>query len=120
MPKAKRAQKVKDLLKLLTKYAKDPKEGLHVDELNRVPLRVWCKPAAEGDPEGPLPCDHGQEYQVQDDDEFERMRARVEQELAKEPPKAKANPSQIPGISMHQRSWPEGRRQHLAGGRAEL
>ena len=36
------------------RYAADPKKGLSRQELRQVPLRLWAKPAAEGDDEGPL------------------------------------------------------------------
>merc|ERR1719221_1652688 len=55
-------KKIKDMYDMLTAYASDPKKGLSRKELRRAPLRIWSKPAVEGDSEGPLPCDHGQEY----------------------------------------------------------
>lgn len=70
----------KALFKLINSYAKDPSVGLRVEELyESVPLRIWCKPAAEGDEEGPLPCDHGEEYQILDDKELGKMRDHIEQ-----------------------------------------
>lgn len=76
-----RKKKIKDLFKRLTSYAANPKKGLTKKELRKVPLRLWAKPAAEGDDEGPLPCDHGQEYQECSDEEFEKMTSFVQSKL---------------------------------------
>lgn len=76
-------KRIKQIYDLLTFYAKDRSKGLHVDELDKVPLRLWCKPAAEGDKEGPLPCDKGQEYHFCDDEEFAKMDQAVREHLAR-------------------------------------
>mmetsp|Transcript_55272 Transcript_55272/g.103639 ORF Transcript_55272/g.103639 Transcript_55272/m.103639 type:complete len:609 (-) Transcript_55272:83-1909(-) len=68
-----RKKKILDLFKHLSSYAVNPKKGLARSELRKVPLRLWAKPAAEGDDEGPLPCDHGQEYQECGNEEFAKM-----------------------------------------------
>jgi len=74
-----RKKRIKAIFKMINSYAKDPSVGLRADELvDSVPLRVWCKPAAEGDEEGPLPCDHGEEYHVLDDQELGKMRDHIE------------------------------------------
>merc|ERR1719171_2365503 len=61
-------KKIKALYDLITSYASDPAKGLKRKELKKVPMRIWAKVAAEGDHEGPLPCDHGEEY-ILDDNE---------------------------------------------------
>lgn len=76
-------KKIKGIYDMLTAYASDPKKGLTRRELRKkVPLRLWSKPAAEGDNEGPLPCDHGEEYFPCDDQEYHKMRQYVEEKLA--------------------------------------
>jgi len=66
--------RIQQLFDLLTSYAKDPSKGLLRQELlTSVPLRVWCKPAAEGDEEGPLPCDVGEEYHIINNTETGKM-----------------------------------------------
>merc|ERR1712118_597881 len=77
--------RIKKLLKLINSYGKEPKLGLHISELSKVPLRVWGKPACEGDDEGPLPCDVGEEYHILDDVEFQKMRKHIEAVLAEAP-----------------------------------
>lgn len=70
-----RKARVKKLFQLLTSYAKDSSKGLQRDELlTSVPLRVWCKPASEGDSEGPLPCDRGEEYDILDNKEVGKIK----------------------------------------------
>jgi len=75
-------KKIKAIYDMLSAYAQVPQEGLRRDELRSVPLRLWCKPAAEGDDEGPLPCDHGQEYMLCDDKEFAKMSSYIQKRLA--------------------------------------
>eukprot|EP00927_Polykrikos_kofoidii_P006880 TRINITY_DN1279_c0_g1_i4.p1 TRINITY_DN1279_c0_g1~~TRINITY_DN1279_c0_g1_i4.p1 ORF type:complete len:632 (+),score=82.66 TRINITY_DN1279_c0_g1_i4:80-1975(+) len=75
-------ERIKKMYKLILEYASDPKRGLSVKELNKVPLRIWCKPAAEGDAEGPLPCDDGEEYILPKDEEISRMEKYLEERLA--------------------------------------
>jgi len=77
-----RKAKIKKLFKLITSYAEDPSKGLTEKDLRRVPLRIWCKPAAEGDDEGPLPCDVGEEYLLCNDTEFRKMDDYVQQRVA--------------------------------------
>lgn len=76
------AKRVKDLYELLTSFAQDPRSGLAMDELlSRVPMRLWCKPAAEGDPEGALPCDIGMEYELADQNTVDLMEENVQHAL---------------------------------------
>lgn len=98
--------RIKKLFEFISSYAEDPKKGLRTDEIRKVPLRVWCKPAAEGDEEGPLPCDVGEEYHVLTEAELNKMREHIEGVRAKMPPKAQddgsasaepLNHSRIPG-----------------------
>ncbi|CAE8652587.1 unnamed protein product, partial [Polarella glacialis] len=79
----KRAEKIYNLV---NSYAKDPMKGLKRKELSKVPLRIWCKPAAEGDEEGALPCDDGEEYALCDDEEFSNMEKVVQEHLARRGP----------------------------------
>merc|ERR1711933_708029 len=81
---------IKKLHKLLSSYADEPQKGLRADELTKVPLRIWCKPAAEGDDEGPLHCDRGQELHLAGEDEFKKMQEFIEDALAKQAPRAAA------------------------------
>jgi len=76
-----RKKKIKSIYEMLTKYAKDPKKGLTREEIWKVPFRLWVKPAAEGDEEGPLPCDHGMELELCDDAEFNKMAEYVDERL---------------------------------------
>jgi len=85
-----RKKKIKKLYELLSSYAEEPSKGLRPDELTKVPLRIWCKPAAEGDEEGPLPCDHGHEFHLAPEEEFERMAAHVRGAMEKQTPRAVA------------------------------
>lgn len=78
-----RQKRVQKIYNLLTSHAADPSKGLSPDELRKVPLRLWCKPAAEGDSEGPLPCDRGEEYFFCSDEEFKKMEAYVQGSLAR-------------------------------------
>merc|ERR1712046_91613 len=76
-----RKDRLKKLFKMLVSYAKDPKKGLRREELlTSVPLRVWCKPTAEGDAEGPLPCDVGEEYDVLDNEELNQIKEYIEKQ----------------------------------------
>lgn len=80
-------RRIKSLFDLLTSYAADPAVGLSIDELiSSVPLRVWCKPAAEGDEEGPLPCDHGEEYFILGNEETAKMKAHINKRLERRQP----------------------------------
>jgi len=112
-----RKERVKKLFDLLTSYAKDPSKGLTRKELRSVPLRVWCKPAAEGDEEGPLPCDRGEEYFFCDDKEFQKMENYIQERLVRrrdETPAAEPlapSPEAVAGGPLHQRVWP--RREEL-------
>ena len=57
-------------------YAKkDPTKGLHKSEMHwpNVPLDLWVKFAAEFDPEGGLPCDQGQLYNMRPKEEWSKM-----------------------------------------------
>jgi hypothetical protein len=81
-----RKKRIKQIWKLLQSYMREPSKGLHKSELRNVPLRVWCKPAAEGDEEGPLPCDHGHEYFLCNDTEFEATSAVVKEHLGRRNP----------------------------------
>jgi len=76
-------KRIKKIWELISSYAEDPAKGLTVDELKKVPLRLWCKPAAEGDPEGALPCDNGEEYHFCDDSEYKKMEDVVQEHLAR-------------------------------------
>lgn len=87
-----RKTKIQKLYDMITAYAKSPKKGLMPTELNKVPLRIWAKPASEGDNEGPLPCDHGEEYHIRDDAEFLKMKEYVDKEL-----EARTKGSERPG-----------------------
>jgi len=108
-----RKRKVRRLFELLSSHAADPGRGLARSELAAVPLRLWCKPAAEGDEEGPLPCDRGQEYYFCDDEEFRRMEAAVQERLARRRPTPAPSPAATrPGSApvagdrrRHQRAW---------------
>ena len=68
-----------ELWELFAAHAKrDPSRGLHVSEMKwtsdgGVPLDTWLKLAAEGDPEGGLPCDNGQRYFARPESEYELM-----------------------------------------------
>eukprot|EP00913_Durusdinium_trenchii_P028916 g27111.t1 len=64
-------QKIKKLYDRISAYGTENVLGRK--ELRKVPLRLWAKAAAEGDDEGPLPCDHGQEYEDCSDKEFKKM-----------------------------------------------
>lgn len=103
------AQEKKDRIKrmydMLTKYASEPKRGLTADEARAVPLRLWCKPAAEGDDEGPLPCDHGQEYHLCDDEEFKVMKDYVDDKLAAKRALGAGQPVPTGEAPTHQRVW---------------
>jgi len=99
--------RIKKLFDFISSYAEDPKKGLRGDEILKVPLRIWCKPASEGDQEGPLPCDVGQEYHVLTDAELKEQKDHIEALLTKQPPNAQGNVdssgpplnhSRIPGI----------------------
>ncbi len=48
-----------------------------------VPLELWLKYSAEGDPEGGLPCDGGQKYVSRTKEEWTRMEQTLD-ELLKE------------------------------------
>merc|ERR1711879_752800 len=50
-----RVTRIRKIYDILLSYASDPAKGLAVSELGKVPLRIWAKPASEGDQEGPLP-----------------------------------------------------------------
>lgn len=89
-----RKRRIQAMHRLLSSYAEDPAKGLAVRELSRVPLRVWCKPAAEGD--GPLPCDVGEEYHFCDDDEFPRIEEAVQRQLARQAEAGAALGSEAP------------------------
>jgi len=102
-----RKQKIKALHQWISSYADDPKKGLRADELTKVPLRIWCKPAAEGDDEGPLPCDRDQELHLAGEDEFKKMQEFVQGALAKQTPRA-AVPNMVrlePGMRAARRVW---------------
>jgi len=101
-------KKIRRLFKNLTSYASDPKKGLTQKELrSKVPLRLWAKPAAEGDNEGALPCDHNQEYQPCSDEEFKKMDNYIEERLKVRPESAAKPKSEAP--ITHKRVWPAGR-----------
>jgi len=108
-----RKKRVKNIYEIISRYAKDPAKGLTLKELSSVPLRLWCKPAAEGDMEGALPCDNGQEYFFCDDDEFKKMEDVVQAHLARsQAGKEKTNkpsPSKIGGPAPL-RVWPKAAR----------
>mmetsp|Transcript_3807 Transcript_3807/g.8888 ORF Transcript_3807/g.8888 Transcript_3807/m.8888 type:complete len:560 (+) Transcript_3807:632-2311(+) len=76
-----RKARIRKIYEMLNKYASQPYAGLTREELHKVPLRLWCKPAAEGDKEGPLPCDRGEEYHICDDKEYEKMDSYVKERL---------------------------------------
>mmetsp|Transcript_16116 Transcript_16116/g.36126 ORF Transcript_16116/g.36126 Transcript_16116/m.36126 type:complete len:591 (+) Transcript_16116:69-1841(+) len=78
-----RKDKIKALYDLVVAYAKNPSKGLGYKELLSVPLRIWAKAAAEGDDEGPLPCDRGQEYEPCSDEEFRKIKNYVDSRLKK-------------------------------------
>lgn len=103
-----RIQKIYDVI---TEWADDPEKGLRRDELDKVPLRVWCKPAAEGDTDGPLPCDQGEEYLFCDNEEFTRMenyvQGALERKKAKEGDVKKEKPPP-PGKKAPPRVWKPG------------
>jgi len=108
-----RESRIRKIHKDLSQYAADPSRGLTVKELNRVPLRVWAKPAAEGDSEGPLDCDVGEEYFPLDDSEFAKMTAFVDRVLA--------NHTRSPGVESrvtNRRVWPS--KPQKSKGRSEL
>eukprot|EP00747_Dinoflagellata_sp_TGD_P206528 gnl/TRDRNA2_/TRDRNA2_80228_c0_seq1.p1 gnl/TRDRNA2_/TRDRNA2_80228_c0~~gnl/TRDRNA2_/TRDRNA2_80228_c0_seq1.p1 ORF type:complete len:618 (+),score=131.12 gnl/TRDRNA2_/TRDRNA2_80228_c0_seq1:46-1899(+) len=84
--------KIKPLFDLMKTFAKDPQKGLTKGELMSVPLRVWCKPAAEGDEEGPLPCDVGQEYEIIDESESKRMKDWIVKHIAAQPKRSQLPP----------------------------
>jgi len=66
--------RIQKLFALLTSYAKDPSKGLLWEELaTSVPLRVWCKPASEGDAEGALPCDQGRELDILNNTDLKKI-----------------------------------------------
>eukprot|EP00931_Biecheleriopsis_adriatica_P089546 TRINITY_DN63658_c0_g1_i1.p1 TRINITY_DN63658_c0_g1~~TRINITY_DN63658_c0_g1_i1.p1 ORF type:complete len:625 (+),score=117.46 TRINITY_DN63658_c0_g1_i1:48-1877(+) len=94
-----RKKKIKAIHKHLSSYAKDPAAGLTKEELMNVPLRYWAKPAAEGDHEGPLPCDNGQEYEPCSDEEFHKITSFVEEKLRSgkaKPAEVVTDPSRLP------------------------
>jgi len=103
-----RTRRIRRLFELLSSHGAEPARGLRRGELTSVPLRLWCKPAAEGDDEGPLPCDVGQEYHFCDDAEFQRMERAVQERLARRPPAGTGARPQG-GRRRHQRIWPEER-----------
>mmetsp|Transcript_49727 Transcript_49727/g.118534 ORF Transcript_49727/g.118534 Transcript_49727/m.118534 type:complete len:585 (+) Transcript_49727:99-1853(+) len=76
-------EKIQALYDQILSYAPDPAKGLGRKDLKKVPLRIWAKAAAEGDDEGPLPCDHGQEYEPCSDEEFKKIRDYVDRRLRK-------------------------------------
>jgi hypothetical protein len=50
----------KEMMDAVMRFAKvDPQKGLHISEMGwpNVPISEWLRIAAEGDPEGKLPCD---------------------------------------------------------------
>merc|ERR1712079_40587 len=106
---------------MLTRYAGDPQKGLTRKDLKKIPLRIWSKPAAEGDHEGPLPCDHGEEYFPCDDQEYHKMKQYVEEKLVshrlqvKESDKLEASQTAQP--VENRRIWPK---QRLVESRSEL
>jgi len=59
----------------LSSFAKNPERGLHISELGMptVPVEEWLKLAAEGDPEGMLPCDIGHAYEPRPQSELKKM-----------------------------------------------
>uniref|UniRef100_A0A7S1AAX2 JmjC domain-containing protein n=1 Tax=Noctiluca scintillans TaxID=2966 RepID=A0A7S1AAX2_NOCSC len=77
-----REDKIRSIFDTLTSKAKEPKRGLTRRELTAVPLRLWAKPAAEGDYEGPLQSDIGEEYVACDDAEMAKMSEFVRARLA--------------------------------------
>jgi len=119
-----RKERVRKIFDQLTSYAKDAAKGLSKEELARVPLRLWCKPAAEGDEDGPLPCDRGEEYFLCDDEEFKKMESLVQERLARtrsateEPSRESHRPKAGVSTARHrrdQRVWPDKklRKQHV-------
>merc|ERR1712129_92869 len=80
-------KRIKQIWKLLQSYMREPSKGLHKSELRTVPLRIWCKPAAEGDEEGPLPCDDRQEYVPMSDEEFQKSEAHIRSVISKQAPR---------------------------------
>mmetsp|Transcript_42539 Transcript_42539/g.95665 ORF Transcript_42539/g.95665 Transcript_42539/m.95665 type:complete len:232 (-) Transcript_42539:6-701(-) len=106
-------KRIRQIHKDLSAYAADPGLGLTAQELQRVPLRLWAKPAAEGDSEGPLDCDIGQEYFPCDDAEFSKMTAFVDRVVA--------NHTRSPGVKSrvtNRRVWPS--KSKKSKGRTEL
>eukprot|EP00933_Yihiella_yeosuensis_P030606 TRINITY_DN24231_c0_g1_i2.p1 TRINITY_DN24231_c0_g1~~TRINITY_DN24231_c0_g1_i2.p1 ORF type:complete len:304 (+),score=54.71 TRINITY_DN24231_c0_g1_i2:31-912(+) len=77
-----RKKRIKYLYDKLTSYASDPSKGLTVEEMAKVPRRVWLAPASEGDDEGLLDCDEGQEYQGLNDADVEEVEAYLQHRLA--------------------------------------
>jgi len=76
-----RKKKIQKLFQRISAYGKETSGKLSSKELRKVPLRLWAKAAAEGDDEGPLPCDHGQEYEDCSDEEFQKMTDFVQSRL---------------------------------------
>jgi len=118
-----RKKRITKIWKLLKSYAKEPFKGLHLSEFRNVPLRVWCKPAAEGDEEGPLPCDHGHEYFFCNDTEYERMGAAVKERLEKRNPATNSrSDTWEPRTPLHRRAYlpPKGKHNVKKRDREEL
>lgn len=95
--------RIKAMFELVTTYAKEPSRGLRRKELRKVPLRIWAKPAAEGDHEGPLACDVGQEYFFCENEEFQRMEKAIQEHLRRRP--VLESPQQSPAPLLHTRVW---------------
>lgn len=102
-------KRIRRMYRLITQYADAPTKGLRQDELSKVPLRVWTKPAAEGDDEGPLPCDHGQEYFPCNDTDFKTMTDYVEDSMAAQKRLVaegkSTSPAPLLGAPTHRRSY---------------
>merc|ERR1712072_257245 len=83
--------RVNQFHKRLSSFGKNPEKGLHISEMRwpTVPLDEWLKLAAEGDPEGGLPCDQGQKYDPRPASEWKKMDAAL-QKLVDEYKAAKA------------------------------
>merc|ERR1712129_417443 len=77
------SERLDEVFALVNGYAQDPAKGLREDELDDVPLRIWCVAAAEGDAEGPLPCDEGQQYEHCSEEEAKKIEEYLQGALAK-------------------------------------
>lgn len=118
---SKAPSRIRPVYNLIAAFGKDPAKGPTVKELKKVPLRIWAKPAAEGDEEGPLSCDVGEEYINCGDEEFVKMENFVQERLRQRGERPTDGPKPISTEPlMHRRVWTQQEVQKHLRSREEL